>query len=98
MKPCVTFTLHYITCHLADAFIQSDFQLSAFNPEGVNSRQQVVSASILALNKQNYKEPYENAASRNIHYWSKVLEHPNFSRFLLKFMQFNVLLYSEMKE
>ncbi|KAF1394413.1 hypothetical protein PFLUV_G00000020 [Perca fluviatilis] len=25
-------TLHYITCHLAEALIQSDLQLSAFNP------------------------------------------------------------------
>ena len=40
-------TLHYMSCHLADAFIQSDFQLSAFNLEGANSRQQVVSASTL---------------------------------------------------
>ena len=55
-------TLHYITCNLADAFIQSDFQLRAFNLEGTNSGQQEVSASTLASNKPNYKEPYESAA------------------------------------
>jgi len=26
LEPSQTFTLHYITCHLADAFIQSDLQ------------------------------------------------------------------------
>ena len=40
---------HYTTYNLADAFIQSNFQLSAFNPVGANSRQQVVSASTRAI-------------------------------------------------
>lgn len=51
------------------------------------------------LDSLNYKLWFNSIVLNivNMHYQSKVLEHHNFSSFLLKFMQCNVSLHSEMK-